>query len=117
MLDTDRVTGYSSVYSAEQPDRLQVNAHKGPAVLEFGTQWCGHCQAAQPLLEPVFADFPQVSHTKVEDGAGRPLGRSFRVKLWPTLIFLQDGQEVSRLVRPTRISDIEEAFEQLTHEG
>jgi thioredoxin 1 len=58
-----------------------------------------------------------VHHTKVEDGSGRPLGRSFRVKLWPTLIFLRDGQEVLRLVRPTRISDIEEAFEQLVGEG
>ncbi|WP_226502460.1 thioredoxin family protein [Pseudomonas sp. MWU16-30317] len=104
-------------YSADQPDRTDVNAHKGPAVIEFGTNWCGHCQAAQPLLKQVFADFPQVHHLKVEDASGRPLGRSFRVKLWPTLIFLQDGQEVSRLVRPTRISDIEEAFEQLTHEA
>jgi thioredoxin 1 len=108
MLDT---------YSADQPDRTEVNARKGFAVVEFGTDWCGHCQAAQPLLKQVFADFPQVHHLKVEDASGRPLGRSFRVKLWPTLIFLQDGQEVSRLVRPTRISDIEEAFEHLTHEA
>ncbi len=108
MLDT---------YSADQPDRTDVNALKGPVVIEFGTNWCDHCQAAQPLLAQVLADFPQVQHLKVEDASGRPLGRSFRVKLWPTLIFLQDGQEVSRLVRPTRISDIEEAFEQLTHEA
>lgn len=105
------------LYSAHQPDRTEVNARSGPAVVEFGTNWCGHCLASQPLLGKILADFPQVHHTRVEDGSGRPLGRSFRVKLWPTLIFLQDGQEVSRLVRPTRISDIEEAFEQLTHEA
>jgi thioredoxin 1 len=29
------------------------------------------------------------------------LGRSFKVKLWPTLVFLVNGQEVSRVVRPT----------------
>jgi thioredoxin 1 len=106
-----------TTYSAEQPDRMQVDAQRGPAVVEFGTNWCGHCQAAQPLLAQVFIDYPHVHHTKVEDGSGRPLGRSFRVKLWPTLIFLRDGQEVLRLVRPTRISDIEEAFEQLVGEG
>lgn len=106
-----------TTYNAEQPDRVQVNAQPGLAVVEFGTNWCGHCQAVQPLLTQVFGDYPNVHHTKVEDGSGRPLGRSFRVKLWPTLIFLRDGQEVSRLVRPTRISDIEEAFEQLAAEG
>ncbi len=105
------------IYAAVQPDRTEINARKGPAVVEFGVDWCGHCQAAQPLLAEVFADFPHVHHTRVEDGAGRPLGRSFRVKLWPTLIFLQDGQEVSRLVRPTRASDVEEALEQLTQQA
>jgi thioredoxin 1 len=104
-------------YSATQPDRTEIDARRGAAVVEFGTQWCGHCQALQPLLAQVFADYPEVHHAKVEDGSGRPLGRSFRVKLWPTLIFLRDGQEVGRLVRPTRISDIEEAFEGLLREG
>jgi thioredoxin 1 len=42
-----------------------------------------------------------VRHIRVEDGRGRPLGRSFRVKLWPTLVFLKDGKEVARLVRPS----------------
>nr|WP_256562814.1 MULTISPECIES: thioredoxin family protein [unclassified Pseudomonas] len=86
-------------------------------VLEFGTDWCGHCQAAQPLLAKVLADYPEVRHLKIEDGSGRPLGRSFRVKLWPTLVLLRDGVEVTRLVRPTSDSVIEEALEQLVGEG
>jgi thioredoxin 1 len=45
-------------------------------------------------------------HLKVEDGPGRPLGRSYRVRLWPTLVLLRDGQEVARLVRPTQAADI-----------
>jgi len=48
----------------------------------------------------------------VEDGPGRPLGRSYRVKLWPTLVFLQDGREVSRLVRPAGAA-IEQALDAL----
>ena len=47
---------------------------------------------------------------KVEDGRGKPLGRSFKVKLWPTLIFLKDGVEVERLVRPTASTPIAEAL-------
>jgi thioredoxin 1 len=46
----------------------------------------------------------------VEDGSGRPLGRSFGVKLWPTLIFLADGREVARLVRPGDIDAVGQAL-------
>ena len=52
-------------------------------------------------------------HLKVEDGPGRPLGRSFRVKLWPTLVFMRGGVEVARLVRPTDAAAIAEALAQI----
>jgi thioredoxin 1 len=45
-------------------------------------------------------DFPDVRHIKVEDGKGKPLGRSFRVKVWPTLVFLRDGQVAKQTARP-----------------
>lgn len=48
-----------------------------------------------------------VRHLKIEDGPGRPLGRSFGIKLWPTLVFLRDGTEVARVVRPTHAEQIE----------
>lgn len=87
-------------YTEAQPARAEIDALQGAVVLDFGTNWCGFCKAAEPLVEAALAQHPGVRHLKVEDGPGRPLGRSFRVKLWPTLVFLRDGQEVSRVVRP-----------------
>jgi len=86
---------------------------RGPAVLEFGTTWCGYCIAAQPLVEAALSARPGVSHVRVEDGRGRRLGRAYRVKLWPTLVFLRDGQEVTRLVRPTDVGAIRDALAQI----
>jgi len=100
-------------YSDNAPTRDDVDALRGPALLEFGTDWCGHCQAAQPHLAKAFSDYPELHHIKVEDGPGRRLGRSFRVKLWPTLIFLRDGEEVGRLVRPTDAESIRRAMASL----
>src|SRR5438105_8454676 len=80
--------------------RDEVEQLSGPVVLEFGADWCGFCQAAQPLLAAQLARHPEVRHSKIEDGPGRPLGRSFRVKLWPTLVFLRDGQVVRQTARP-----------------
>lgn len=87
--------------------RAEVDVWTGPALLEFGANWCGHCQIAQPAVAEALHDQPALKHVKIEDGPGRPLGRSFRVKLWPTLIFLKDGQEVARVVRPEGAEEIQ----------
>ncbi|MDX3906558.1 MAG: thioredoxin family protein [Pigmentiphaga sp.] len=100
----------STVYATQEPTRAEVEASGEPVVLEFGAPWCGYCQAAQPLLEAAFEGHAKVRHVKVEDGKGRPLGRSFGVKLWPTLVFLDRGREVARLVRPTQAAPIREAL-------
>jgi thioredoxin 1 len=83
-----------------EPTRAEVVALPGPVVLEFGADWCGHCQSLRPHLDQALAHFPAVRHVRVADGKGRPLGRSFGVKLWPTLVFLRDGRIVETLVRP-----------------
>jgi thioredoxin len=102
-------------YAATEPTRAEIDALKGPALLEFGSVSCGWCIRAQSLLKPAFAAHPNVRHIKVEDGSGQPLGRSFGIKLWPTMVFLQDGREVARLVRPTRPLEVAEAFNSLHH--
>jgi thioredoxin 1 len=103
----------SKTYEATQTTRAEVDSLAEPVVIEFGTSWCGHCMAAQPLIESAMADYPALRHLKVEDGPGRPLGRSFRVKLWPTLIFMAGGQEMARLVRPASAGEISSALRQI----
>ena len=108
---------FTTHFVSPEPARAEVEALTGPTVIEFGTGWCGFCLRAQPLLASAFQSHPQVRHLKVEDGPGRPLGRSYRVKLWPSLIFLRDGQEVARLVRPQTEAEVEKALAQLVTGG
>lgn len=100
----------TTTYAAVEPARSQIDALEEPAVIEFGTPWCGYCRAAQSLLASALEDYPDLTHFKIEDGKGRALGRSFRVTLWPTLIFLREGKEVARLVRPDSSTEIREAL-------
>lgn len=67
-------------YDSNAPARSDVDQLTGAILLEFGTNWCGHCSAAQPLLTTARADSVALRHLKVEDGPGRPLGRLLRVK-------------------------------------
>lgn len=96
-------------YAARQPTREEIDARSGTTIVEFGTDWCGYCRGAQGVIAEAL-DGRALTHLKVEDGPGRPLGRSFRVKLWPTLIVMKDGQEVGRVVRPTSSEEISAAL-------
>lgn len=108
---------YTGDYTDSEPKRPDIDATQDPIVLEFGSPWCGHCSAAQPLLEQAFLDHPDVRHIKIADGRGRRLGRTFGVKLWPTLVFLRDGEEQARLVRPRDQSEIRKALDQIDPDG
>src|SRR3569833_2564791 len=103
----------TSTYASSAPARAEIDALEGPAVIEFGAPWCGYCQAAQPALAAALHEYPRVQHIKIEDGPGRRLGRTFGVKLWPTLIYLSNGREVARLVRPDTKQVIREGLAQI----
>ncbi|QUX92716.1 thioredoxin [Marinomonas sp. A3A] len=100
--------GFNPEYAEEAPSLDELNSLKGAAVLEFGTPWCGHCQASRDAVEEVMMSYSELAHIKVFDGKGKRLGRQFGVKLWPTLILLKDGQEVARAVRFTSVDDVRE---------
>ena len=97
-------------YAAAEPKRDEVDAMAGATVLEFGSPWCGWCRRAQPLIAEALDAHPGVRHIKVADASGRRLGRSFGVKLWPTLVFIRDGAEAARVVRPHDADEIRQAL-------
>lgn len=103
----------NTTYAQTEPTRAEVDAMTGATVLEFGSSWCGWCRGAQPLIANAMASQAGVRHLKVEDGPGQPLGRSYRVKLWPTLVFLKDGKEVARLVRPNSVDQVSAGLEKI----
>ncbi len=104
-------------YASSEPRREEVDALPGATLLEFGSPWCGWCRRAQPLIAEALAPHPGLRHLKIADASGRRLGRSFRVKLWPTLVFLRDGQELARAVRPADAAEIRAGLHTISAQG
>lgn len=106
----------SRAYVAQEPTRAAVDAMPGEVVLEFGAPWCPHCLAAEPLAEHALGSH-DVRHLRIEDGRGKPLGRSFRIKLWPTFVLMRDGVEQARVVRPRSSWDLSAMFDDTNDDG
>src|SRR6516225_4642990 len=104
---------YTRHYETREPTREEVERMPGPVLLEFGTAWCEYCSALQPILAALLEDRPDIRHVKIEDGKGRPLGRSFGVKLWPALVFLRDGKIMKQMSRPPE-NEIRQGLEAFT---
>ena len=101
-----------TAYSDNAPQRDSLDAASGPLVLEFGNNGCGICQAALPLIEAAM-QVNKLPHLRIQDGKGRRLGRSYGIKLWPTLVLLHDGRQLARVVRPTSMGELAAALQLL----
>lgn len=95
-----------NLYLNPGPSRQEINSMSGVTILQFGTEWCGYCQGAAKIIQTALSEAGQFNYLKIEDGPGRILGRSYRIKLWPTLVFLKDGNEIGRVVRPESVEVI-----------
>lgn len=100
------MTGFNPEYSEEAITLEHISELTGVTLLEFGAPWCGHCQAATPAIKEALSEHSALRHIRIYDGKGKRLGRLFKVKLWPTLILLHEGEEVDRLVRPLRTDEV-----------
>ena len=61
---------FSRLPTTPEPTPEAIAAMRGPAVLEFGTTWCGHCIAAQPLVEAALTGRPMSPTCESKTAAG-----------------------------------------------
>lgn len=99
---------FATAFTDPAPTPEDLAELPGTVAIEFGVDWCPHCQGAQAFLREALQDRRDITHIKIEDGPGRKLGRHFKVKLWPTLVVLRNGEEIGRTTRPQSAQEVEE---------
>ena len=84
----------------------------GRALVDFYADWCGPCRMMAPILEAVAAERADLVVAKVNVDESSELASRFGVMSIPTLVVLEDGEEIKRIVgaRPkdALLSEIEE---------
>ncbi|PSQ15428.1 thioredoxin [Halobacteriales archaeon QS_8_69_26] len=82
----------------EGPDHLSDLVGSGDVVLaDFYADWCGPCQALEPVLADVAAESP-ATVAKVDVDEHQRLAAEYGVRGVPTLVLFADGDPVERLV-------------------
>ena len=84
----------------------------GVALVDFYADWCGPCRMMAPILEAVAAEKEDLLVAKVNVDENAELASRYGVMSIPTLVVLEDGEEIKRIVgaRPKEalLSEIEE---------
>jgi thioredoxin len=74
-------------------------AAEGLLMVDFWAEWCGPCRAVAPVLEEVAeASEGRVTLLKVNVDENPGLAARYGVRSIPTILFVEDGTEVERVV-------------------
>ena len=64
-------------------------------ILYFTAAWCGPCKALGPIMDSLQG---QINFDKIDVDSNTDLSIQYGVRNVPTLLLLENGEEVSRLV-------------------
>ena len=64
-------------------------------ILYFSAEWCGPCKTLAPRMERLSN---QINYRKIDIDQNQELSSEFGVRNIPTLILIQDGEAINRLV-------------------
>jgi thioredoxin 1 len=76
----------------------KISTSEKPILIDFWAAWCAPCMVTKPVLEKLAAEYAdQVDFMPVNADETQEILRHFRVMGIPTVITLQNGQEVGRV--------------------
>lgn len=87
------------VIHVQPADWQGIEESAKPVFLDFWADWCGPCKMLAPTFERLAEKYgEQVTFAKINVDEMPDLASKFAIRSIPTLVLLQDGNVVERLI-------------------
>ncbi|WP_435067522.1 thioredoxin family protein [Haloplanus sp. C73] len=80
-------------------------------LLDFYADWCGPCDAQEPILEELVEDYGSVELEKIDVEQDQDTANAYQVQSLPTVVVENDDGIVEQFVGVTQRPDIEDALQ------
>ena len=88
----------SAIHINNENYQSEVLNSEKKVLLDFWAPWCGPCQMVLPIIEEIAAERTDIKVGKINVDENIELAKQFKVMSIPTLVVMENGQMVKRVV-------------------
>jgi thioredoxin 1 len=92
---------------------LQIEQHKGLAVVDFWASWCAPCRMIAPHLDALAIEYQgKAKVVKVDVDTNIKTSTKFNVRSIPAILFFKDGKLIDQVIGNVGKPALAEKFKQ-----